>query len=179
MGLVIRAASSEDRNRFSTYLNYLESICDYIYDEYGDSDNGDSDNLGSVIVKSAKTFKLSSDLDHTKLEKWLKLSWNNEYLLYVNCEGKDEEVLRFTNPWIPVLTYYSIYSCLVAFCYSYDKSTPKTHGGTLRKVTSLLVDKGIPPWNLAYQGPPGRKDQDHIPVNFPNDIDWKNLPSNL
>lgn len=168
------ASKDDDLKRFSTYLNYLENISDFIHSEYGDPDN-----FGDIIVKETKRFRTLSGLELTKLEKWLKLSWNTEYLLYVSCEDKDDEILRFTNPWIPVLTYYSIYSCLIALCYSYDKSVPNTHGGTLKIATNLLVDKGIPPWNLAYEGPPGRKDQDHMPKNFPDNIDLNELPSNL
>jgi len=180
MSLIVRGntdladySATEYLIKFTTYTNYLKNINEFIYDLYKDENK-----FGAILAEKTARFKLGKNLSPEKLEKWLKLSWNTEFLLNISTKNHDIDILRINNHWMPVLTYYTIYSSLIAFCYS-NGSEAGNHTTALKVATQIFVERGIPPWSFAYQGPPGRGGHDHFPVKFPDTVDWNNLPSNL
>jgi len=152
---------------FNTYNYYLECILKYIEDSYGHPDQ-----FCSEVLASTKKLKLISDFDKHWVEKWLKLSWNTEFLLNQNTE--DAEIVRFNNHWSPILCYFSIYSCLEAFVYLLDENKANGHNKALKKGINYFVKSGMSPWDFAFKGARGKNGKEHKPFNFPRDIIFPN-----
>lgn len=75
--------------KFATYTKYLKNIDKFIYNQY-EGKNA----FGEILVDETKKFRPLEDLDTALLEKWLKLAWNTEFLLYISNMNHDTDILK-------------------------------------------------------------------------------------
>lgn len=155
--------------KFDTYRFYLECIADYINHEYGDLHQ-----FGIRCLENTRKLRLFNGFDSAWVERFLKIAWNTEYLLSIST-GKPE-LMRISNQWIPIQTYYAVYAACEATGYVLDGGKSGSHQKALRKMTEHFVKVGLSPWNKAYYGAGGRLRNEHRPVNFPSELE---IPHNL
>lgn len=161
--------SSESKIKFETYRFYLECYKQHLIDEYHNWQNF----ALKAFLHSSKLQGIK-EFDSSWVERFLKISWNTEYLITVGAD--DPEILRINNQWIPIQSYYAIYAGSEAFSYVLDANKAGSHQKALRKVTDYFVKCGLDPWNKAYQGARGKRGNEHKPVNFLRNIQ---IPHNL
>ncbi|MBI3607040.1 MAG: hypothetical protein HY207_03630 [Nitrospirae bacterium] len=161
----------EARIKFTTYLGYLRFFSQHLYDEYGTEWKSFAERC---IAKSAST-ALCPNVDRKWLERFLKISWNTEFLLFSG--PREPELMRINNQWVPIQAYYAVYAAAEAFAYVLDGKKADGHIKTLRKVTEFFSRFKLSPWDKAYAGPRGRDAHSHQPLNFPPEV--KPADSNL
>lgn len=157
---------------FNTYNYYLESIVKYMEDTYEYPDY-----FFWQVIDNANKLELLSTFDKHWVEKWLKLSWNTEFLLNQNSE--DVDIIRLNNHWAPILCYFSIYSSLEAFVYLINKNKANGHEKALKMGCNYFMQSGLSPWNLSFNGAQGRKGNKHLPHNFPTKVKFPNCLSRV
>jgi len=161
--------SSESEIKFETYRFYLECYKRYLIDRYHSWQN-----FALEAFQHSSNLQGIKSFDSRWIERFLKISWNTEYLIGVG--SNDSEILRINNQWIPIQSYYSVYTASEAFAYVLDGYKADSHHKALRKVADYFVKSGLDPWDKAYQGARGKRGNEHKPVNFPQNIQ---IPHNL
>jgi len=160
---------TDDLIRFDTYRFYLHSVCAFLSDEHNAWDAF----ARQWLLEAAKLPPLTT-IDEKWIARFLKLSWNTEYLLAQKID--DVELARVSNQWLPVQAYYAVYSAAEALAYSIDGHKTEGHAKTLRKTSDWLVKHGPRPWCFAFTGARGKSGGEAKPVRLPNPL---MLPSNL
>lgn len=168
----IVSVASPDKNaiRFETYRYYVRCFAELISTHYPDDRE-----LIRKISEQTKSLQGFKGYDREWVARFLKNSWNTEFVLNLHLI-EDPELARINNQWLPVQTYYSIYSAGEAVAYLLDGNKANSHRTCLRKLNNFLVKLEVIPWNLMYKGPIGRNSNEHEPINFPPDIE---VPHNL
>lgn len=161
--------SSEKEIKFETYRFYLQCTHDFLIEKYGDWRA-----FGKQCIKQTQRFSAMSAFDNSWIERWMKISWNTEYLMSVGAD--DPELMRINNQWAPIQCYYCIYACTEAVAYILDNYKADGHQKSLRKVTNYFVRSGLSPWNKTFKGPRGRNGNLQVPINFPPNLI---IPNNL
>lgn len=160
---------SEVEIKFETYRFYLESIYRQIEKEYPDWSL-----FCRKCIKETNNLKGFRGFDESWVKRWMKIAWNTEYLMKETTD--DYELIRFNNQWKPIQSYYSVYAASEAASYVLDGNYANGHQKSMKKVTEYLVKTNLCPWNKAFMGAKGKKDNGHYPVNFPSDM---SIPHNL
>ena len=155
--------------KFETYRFYLQCICDYLREKYTNWKT-----FGRECFRHTQTLKGMRSFDEHWIERFMKISWNTEYLLSANAG--DPELMRINNQWTPIQCYYTVYAACEAVAYALDSQKANGHHKTLRKVSDYFVRSGLSPWDKAFKEARGKKGNEHKPVNFPEHI---TIPSNL
>ena len=162
--------SNENAIRFETYRYYIKCFVEVINTLY--PSDGE---LIAEINQRTKHLQGFKRYDRDWVARFLKNAWNTEFVLNFNLVD-DPEIARINNQWLPIQTYYSVYSGGEAVAYLLDGNKAGSHRACLRKLNNFLVNLGVMPWNLMYTGPIGKKSNEHKPKNFPSSII---VPSNL
>ncbi len=160
---------NEPEIKFETYRFYLECIRQYLLQEYNNWKS-----FGQKCISSTGRVQGISGFDEAWMERFLKISWNTEYLSTLGA--KDPELLRINNQWVPIQIYYAVYACAEALAYVLDGEKADGHQKAMRKVTNYFIQSGLSPWDKAYHGPRGKSRQQHRPTNFPKGL---RIPHNL
>lgn len=147
--------------KFDTYRFYLQCIKDSLIEAYEDWNY-----FARACANSTQTLQGLGNHDEDWIERFLKIAWNTEYLLYVDVG--DPEIVRINNQWLPIQSYYCIYAACEALAYAIDGSKANSHQKALKKASAFFVNKSLTPWDKAYKGPIGKKHNAHQPVNFPS-----------
>ena len=155
-----RFPSSDDEIRFATYGNYLTAIRTDIKNNYGNCEN-----FCAVIATEAKKHKPLAEYDVDYIKRFLKLSWNTEYIA---CSDNNEttEEIRINNQWKPIQVYYAVYTAGEAFSYVIDGNKTDSHKKCLAKVSTFLSKHDLTPYNVGYLGCKGRNSASHKPYNL-------------
>lgn len=125
-------------------------------------------------LADTQNLRLNRNLNYDRLERFMKIAWNTEYVLTLGSE--DIELMRVNNQWSPIQAYYAIYASAEACGQAIDGRISNSHKGALRGITDYFRRHNVKPWNYAFKGYRGRLKNEHFPVNFPDDITF---PSNL
>lgn len=155
--------------KFETYRYYLECISNYLIQEYNNWQK-----FGEICIEKTKSIQGFPDFDEKWISRWMKNSWNTEYLLC--SDVKDAEFIRISNQWYPIQAYYSIYAASEALSYVIDGNKASGHIKSLRKTTNYFINNNVSPWNFAYSGSIGKTRNNFKPINIPQNVD---LPHNL
>ncbi|MFZ2055023.1 MAG: hypothetical protein WAU81_12620 [Candidatus Aminicenantales bacterium] len=162
--------SEEADYKFETYRYYVQCFVEMINTLYP-TDQA----LIKEISQSTKHLQGFKGYNRNWVPRFLKNAWNTEFVLNFNLVD-DPELARINNQWLPIQTYYSVYSAGEAVSYLLDGNKAGSHRACLKKINNFLVNLGVMPWNLMYIGPIGKKSSEHRPKNFPPDIE---VPHNL
>lgn len=156
------AVRDQNEIRFETYRNYLTGIRSYLTETYQDWEQ-----FADIWTEKTRTLQRNPNLDLTRIERFMKLAWNTEFLL---SSGQSEpEMIRINNQWTPIQCYYAIYTATEALCYALDGQKFDKHAKTLRRATEYFTKCGLAPWNLAFTGAHGKNRKEAQPKNFPED----------
>jgi len=162
--------SEEAEYKFETYRYYIQCFVEMINTLYPNDQA-----LVEEIYHETKHLQGFKEYDRNWVARFLKNAWNTEFVLNINMVD-DPELARINNQWLPIQTYYSVYSAGEAVSYLLDGNKAGSHRACLRKLNNFLVKLDIVPWNLMYKGPIGKKSDQHLPINIPPNI---NVPHNL
>jgi len=155
---------------FETYRYYVQCFVKIINTLYP-SDQA----LIEEISQKTKHLQGFKRYDRNWVARFLKNAWNTEFVLNFHLVD-DPELARINNQWLPIQTYYLVYSAGEAVSYLLDGNRAGSHRACLKKLNNFLVNLGVMPWNLMYMGLKGKKSNEHVPKNFPPDIE---VPHNL
>jgi len=155
---------------FTTYRNYLYSVKQFIDHEYG---NGPEifNKLKSKIInrRAYNRIQRNKSADITKVSKLLCNAWHTEMVFFIPSQI-DTELIRYSNHWAPIQSYYSIFLAIRALFESASEQCSRDHTNTLQKISEFIVNRDLfpPPWN-AYCC--GRKDINNLCYyNFPQQV---------
>lgn len=156
----------DDEIKFEIYRFYLENFVNLINNQYENTKG-----LIKFLNKNTKRYQGNKALDINYVKGFLFIAWNTEYLVSINDQTKDYELLRINNQWKPIQVYYTVYSQAEASSYAIDCKKSGGHKKCLKKINAFLVKTPFFPWNLAYEGARGKDKKQSNPVNFPTDIE--------
>ena len=160
---------NETEIKFETYRFYLQCICEYLRQEYDTWSK-----FGERCLEATRRLHEMRCFDDGWIKRFMKISWNTEYLLSVGAD--DPELMRINNQWKPIQSYYTVYACSEALAYVLDGRKADSHHKALRKVTSYFVRSDLSPWDKVFRGARGKSRNEHFTVNFPDQLV---IPSNL
>ena len=153
--LIINFPTDEEEEanlRFKTYNNYLKAIAILITGSYKNYD------VLISKVKSTKSFSLIkkniniNTSSRSKIKKILFNSWNTELIL--NFPLNDDSLKLYSNHWMPVQIYYSVYLLLRALFICCGASVKKDHTSTLKSISNWIQTSTIFifPWDVSCCG---------------------------
>lgn len=142
----VKSKVDEEFASFTTLKNYLTSlsqIIDLLYKK----------NLTNLISSlDLKSDKTCGERDRKKFRKILCNSWHTEVLM--RFPGMlDESMIRYSNHWVPVQLYYSIYLMASSYFYLCPEAFPSKHPDVLRRIANMIERKQlIRPWSFYATG---------------------------
>lgn len=158
----------QEELKFGIYERYIENFSEYIRNTYKDSYE-----LSKSVISVSKEKEVRENLDLSHIKRYLFISWNTEFLCSYNDINPDIEIVRISNQWKPIQSYYVVYTIAKSFLHLIGKQTDH-HSACQKRISEYMSTtlKGIVPWSLAFIGYEGNKKTISTlePVNFPSSI---------
>jgi hypothetical protein len=170
---------------FRTHANYLRAFAHLAGFEYWPaSDLTKLEELAQRVVAASSKSPSPPSADHDEMAKCLNRAWGTELLLNLGARFEEDELVRLSNSWGSVQTYYVGYAATQALIVAEGRPRPTTHPGTQNQVATLWVNRQSPvaPFSFAalagsasnptaYANGPGR------PID-PSVHPWKQCDNN-
>lgn len=150
---------NEEIKSFRTYSNYLLSLRQFIESEYGTKSALFSKLKSACESKPAfSKIQTNKNADLDKIKKLLFNSWHTEIVFSIPRKVNDD-LVKYSNHWAPIQTYYSIFLSLRAFFESMGIDCPNTHTNTLQQISECIIKRDLfpSPWNGYCSGLPELK----------------------
>lgn len=140
----------EAAKSFRTYFNYLEALSKLMYTKYNDYND-----LKNILKQNSHINSIikSVNIDKIKIKKILFNAWNTELIL--NLPSLYESDLKiYSNHWLLVQIYYSVYLLLRALYYCCGLHIAENHSTTLGQISNWIKQRNIFifPWNVYCTG---------------------------
>ncbi|AMU64873.1 hypothetical protein [Mycobacteroides abscessus] len=155
---------------FLTHAHYLRAFAQLAGFTYWP--NKDLAVLQTLAQRVATAFpvpKAIPSVDIDEMAKCLNRAWGTELLLGLASNFEEDELIRLSNSWGSVQTYYVGYAATQALIVAEGRSRPTDHPKTQSQVRTLWVDRqsAVEPFSfaampgcksnpLAYANGPGR-----------------------
>ena len=157
---------------FHTHNNYLSAI-KYVASSGNPEDSTNAlRQLASKVLDSGWVSEISKgDIEFSQIHKTLNNAWGIEALFKMeNLLIKEDDLIRLSNNWCIMQTYYIYYYTTQALSVLEGYSKPKTHPQVQRTYLKLWSNKHwiLTPWCISYNEngfhnlPPGVNVDDHI-----------------
>lgn len=140
----------EDNKPFKVYLNYLSAL----------GAQFEANGLDSLfLMTKTKEFQAiqprQKDIDFSRIESCLRKAWFTEMQMH-KAAAYDADI-AFTNHWVCVQAYYSVYLVLQAFFISKGEEFDPSHGKILKIIAHDIKNRQnlFPlPWRIICIGSP-------------------------
>lgn len=155
---------------FLTHAHYLRAFAQLAGFTYWP--NKDLAVLQTLAQRVATAFPVPKghpSVDIDEMAKCLNRAWGTELLLGLASNFEEDELIRLSNSWGSVQTYYVGYAATQALIVAEGRSRPTDHPKTQSQVRTLWVDRqsAVEPFSfaampgcksnpLAYANGPGR-----------------------
>ena len=145
--------SDNYRERFQTHANYLEA---FAYLATDGSNRGEStmlSGLRSRLHNAGCGGSGAKSIDKDQIQRSLRNAWGTELLLrFGQLFIKEDELVRISNNWAVVQTYYVFYHATQALAGSYGSTRVKSHPKTQSQFQSLWGQRkwSLIPWSLSF-----------------------------
>jgi hypothetical protein len=165
------AVDGKVQKSFRTHAHYLRALTQLAgYELFPTKDNAATEKLGLQVAAAFPAAIPPRTADIAELSKSLNRAWVAELVLAVSVSMFDEdELIRASNAWGSVQTYYVGYSATQALIIAEGRDRPADHARTQREVLALWVTraKSVAPFSFAaaagsrsnpsaYKNGPGR-----------------------
>lgn len=157
---------------FATYRNYLLSFALFIENSYGIDESLFRSLKRDLEQRSGFKRIEKKDLDGNRIKVIQKLlfnAWNTDYL--ISFPESETDLKKYSNHWLPVQLYYSLYLKILSFLHSMNRSDiPGDHTSTLKTISNIIVNRNIFPglWNIYCYGCVQLKKHDY--GNLPDNV---------
>jgi hypothetical protein len=151
---------------FRTHSNYLRAISSLILGPNSSTTTNPYENIARQIASSGLiTENLRDNFDIDQARTCLQSAWGTEALLLMTGNVfREEEVIRLSNNWSAIQTYYVMYHCAQALHVAQGHPRPENHPKTQNAFHNQWANRPgfLHPWTFAY----GSLE----PINIPHDV---------
>lgn len=143
---------------FLTHAQYLRAFSQLAGFSYWP--NKDPAALEALAQRVAAAFPVPKSLpavDANELRKCLNRAWGTELLLGLGSRFEEDEVIRLSNSWGSVQTYYVGYAATQALIVAEGRARPTDHPKTQSQVRALWVDRQSAVQPFSFAAMPGCK----------------------
>ncbi|MDR3658500.1 MAG: hypothetical protein P4L48_23500 [Mycobacterium sp.] len=121
----------------------------------------DDQTLAALASKVASAFPASASappaVDMSELAKCLNRAWGTELILNLGARFEEDELVRLSNSWGSVQTYYVGYAATQALIVAEGRARPTEHSKTQGQVRALWVDRKSAVEPFSFAAMPGSK----------------------
>lgn len=161
---IVKLPTRQEEERakaFQVNNNYLGAVAMYLIETYGSPPE-----MGKALVaaqhelRGFQRLKLRRDLDKEAISRLLTISWASEVQLRLGALVQPT-MLRFSNAWAPVFSYYAVYMAMQAwFCLNRMGNLTDDHTSSLRTISHNVVFRDLfpLPWAVYCTGCPQLKE---------------------
>jgi hypothetical protein len=137
--LAFPTVAEEERQRtFRTLSNYIEAWASYLDDEIGVRPRCPV----GVVVSADQFSGLARRVEFEEAKRYLSLSWATEVLMHLNMTTLgNTESIRYANAWLPIQTYYAVYTAVLALNSLVESRPADNHQAQLHAINSTLMDQ--------------------------------------
>ena len=162
--------SRDPQESFKTHSNYIRAFSNLIIDPDSAAQHGLFESLKDRILASGILWHPGeAEIDLYSVRSSLNLAWGTEALLLMSSQiANEEELVRLSNNWSAIQTYYVFYHCTQSLHIAKGHNRPANHPTT----QGLFVDYWgsrpfcMPPWTLSY----GNAGASNTPLGFAPDL---------
>jgi len=163
----------ENEKKFITYLNYLTSLRDFIYENYQDYNS-----FGQFIGNSGSFSRIQGGhcLDDRAVERLLRNAWFTEVQL--NLPKEKPEFITYSNHWAAVQLYYACFLSIRGFFMASGSRVDIKHTATLRTISSEIERRPSlfqEPISLLCKGDPEKNTEEYL--NLPSEVTINRISS--
>lgn len=172
MGLsneITSISTPDQTGRFRTHANYLCAFSQLVFREtfsFRPKREEHWYELRERIQKSgALPMPTGNAIDQDRVKKFLNAAWGTEALLLMGKRFvNEEELLRLSNNWSIIQTYYILYHCTQALHVAKGQKCLTNHSSIQKTFHNLWASRSIVlgPWSLAYS--------EAGPINVPDGV---------
>lgn len=145
---VISALTSEEALKFRTFSNYVQALNGLFCDEFGDSARMVTSLLWAPLTQTA----CLGVVDLERIAISLTRAWATERLMSIPFARPEmEEIAPTAALWLPVQSYYAVYSGLEGALIAHGQSST-THTKSLNRFAQELQSKCPTPLSSACSG---------------------------
>lgn len=159
--------SEKNEIRYQVYLNYLQSLNNFINESCGNYEC-----FGNEIVNQRyfQRIQRNRNINEQDLVKLLRNAWFTE--IQLNLPGQHPELINYSNHWAPVQLYYSCFLLSRSFLLASGLNVDPKHTKTLSAIGSII--NGRPalfgePISILCTGNP--KNRSECYLNLSSNID--------
>jgi hypothetical protein len=145
-------SESNDRLRFTTYLNYVAAIAKFIGLTYPTPDDLCNAIMSPPAFEAIQGGKCRNE---EKVQKLLRNAWFTE--IQLNIASSYPDFMVYSNHWAPVQMYYVAYLSIRSFLIASGQETHGDHTATLTTISEQIRarhDLFPQPWTILCLGDP-------------------------
>ena len=146
--------SKEPAGSFKTHSNYIKALCNLVVTDVPDVRRGLYDSLKDKVIQSGILWQPGeATADLKTIRSCLHSAWCTEALLLMTGRiTTEDELLRLSNNWSTIQTYYIFYHCTQALHVAKTQPRPESHPTTQKIFYDYWASRPIilPPWSLAF-----------------------------
>lgn len=145
-------AADDLQQSFRTHANYLRAFARLAGFDYWPAQDGKT--LEQLAQRVATAFPKPASpppADRDEMAKCLNRAWGTELLLNLGARFEEDELVRLSNSWGSVQTYYVGYAATQALIVAEGRARPTTHPKTQDQVGTLWVTRqsSVAPFSFA------------------------------
>ncbi|QNJ92286.1 hypothetical protein HZU40_29690 [Mycolicibacterium fluoranthenivorans] len=153
---------------FLTHAQYLRAFAQLAGFSYWPSE--DSDVLEAMAGRVATAFPAAKSrpaVDGKELARCLNRAWGTELLLNLGSRFEEDELIRLSNSWGSVQTYYVGYAATQALIVAEGRARPTDHPKTQSQVRALWVERKSAVEPFSFAAMPGCRTNPRAYANGP------------
>jgi hypothetical protein len=140
------------KQSFRTHANYLRAFAYLAGFEYWPaSDAKKLEELAQRVIAAFPKSPSPPSADRNEMARCLNRAWGTELLLNLGARFEEDELVRLSNSWGSVQTYYVGYAATQALIVAEGRARPTTHPKTQDQVATLWVKRqsSVAPFSFA------------------------------
>jgi hypothetical protein len=177
--------SDDLQQSFRTHANYLRAFAHLAGFEYWPKrDPQIVEQLAQNVIAAFPKAATPPAADREEMAKCLNRAWGTELLLNLGSRFEEDELVRLSNSWGSVQTYYVGYAATQALIVAEGRARPTTHPRTQDQVGTLWITRQGTVAPFSFAASPGSASNPNAYANGPGrPIDtsvhpWKACDSN-
>jgi len=161
---------------FRTHANYLRAFDRLTFTPHP---FGQQDFFGDLHQRITDSGILPqerrAELDQGQVRRSLHNAWGTEFLMLTSQRfAAEEDIIRLSNNWLCIQTYYVFYHCVQALAVAKGNPRPESHPRTQSLFCDYWANRHfvLPPWTLGVGADGARNAPPGIVIN-PNVHPWE------
>jgi hypothetical protein len=153
---------------FLTHAQYLRAFSQLAgFSYWPNKDLAVLEALAQRVAAAFPSPKSAPVTDTNELAKCLNRAWGTELLLSLGSRFEEDELVRLSNSWGSVQTYYVGYAATQALIIAEGRARPTDHPKTQGQVRTLWVDRQSAVEPFSFAAMPGCKSNPSLYANGP------------